>query len=81
LNAVVAERLPGPGTVFLQTNWSFKAPVQPGDSIKGEVEVTKVRDDKPITELTTRVYRGDGTMVLDGTAVCYTMPITSSKNQ
>ncbi len=24
LNAVVAEDLPGPGTVFLQVNWSFK---------------------------------------------------------
>jgi acyl dehydratase len=31
LNAVVAEDLPGPGTVFLQVNWSFKAPVRPGD--------------------------------------------------
>ena len=27
LNAVVAERLPGPGTVFLNTNWDFKGPV------------------------------------------------------
>jgi len=29
LNAVVAERLPGPGTVFLNTNWDFKGPVRP----------------------------------------------------
>ncbi len=75
LNAVVAEDLPGPGTVFLQVNWSFKAPVRPGDSITGEVKVTKVREDKPITELETRVVLADGTVVLDGTAVCYTMPI------
>ena len=75
LNAVVAQDLPGPGTVFLQTNWSFKAPVRPGDTITGEVEVTSVREDKPITELATRVVRGDGTVVLEGTAVCYTMPI------
>ena len=77
LHALVAMDLPGPGTVFLQTNWSFKAPVSPGDSIKGEVKVTKVRDDKPITELETRVSKGDGTVVLDGTALCYTMPITT----
>ena len=32
LNAVVAENLPGPGTVFLQVNWIFKAPVRPGNS-------------------------------------------------
>lgn len=75
LNAVVAEDLPGPGTVFLQVNWRFKAPVHPGDSITGEVIVRKVRTDKPITELQTRVTRGDGTIVLEGDAVCYTMPI------
>lgn len=75
LNAVVAEELPGPGTVFLQVNWSFKAPVRPGDTITGEVKVTKVREDKPITELETRVFLSDDTVVLDGTAVCYTMPI------
>ena len=75
LNAVVAEELPGPGTVFLNVNWNFRAPVRPGDSITGEVEVTKVRDDKPITELATRVLLDDGTVVLDGTAVCYTMPL------
>ena len=75
LNAVVAEDLPGPGTVFLQVNWSFKAPVRPGDTITGEVKVSKVRPDKPITELQTRVINEDGTVVLDGDAVCYTMPI------
>lgn len=75
LNAVVAEDLPGPGTVFLQVNWSFKAPVRPGDTITGEVEVAKVRQDKPITELETRVLLADGSVVLEGTAVCYTMPL------
>ena len=33
LNAVVAEDLPGPGTVFLNVNWNFKAPVKPGDPV------------------------------------------------
>lgn len=75
LNAVVAEDLPGPGTVFLQVNWTFKAPVRPGDSITGEVEVKSARQDKPITELITRVIRDDGTIVLEGDAVCYTMPL------
>ena len=73
LNAVVAEDLPGPGTVFLNVNWNFKAPVRPGDTITGQVEITRVRDDKPITELVTRVVRGDGTVALEGTAVCYTI--------
>jgi len=75
LNAVVAEKLPGPGTVFLHVDWSFKAPVRPGDRITGAVEVTKVRADKPITELATTVTREDGTVVLEGRAVCYTLPL------
>ena len=75
LNAVVAEDLPGPGTVFLQVNWSFKAPVRPGDTITGHVEVTAVREDKPITELKTSVARDDGTLVIEGTAVCYTFAL------
>jgi acyl dehydratase len=73
LNAVVAEELPGPGTVFLNVSWDFKAPVRPGDTITGRVEVLDMREDKPITTLRTTVTRGDGTVVLDGTAVTYTM--------
>lgn len=76
LNAVVAERLPGPGTVFLNVSWDFTAPVRPGDTITGEVEVLEVREDKPITKLATRVVRGDGVVALQGTAVCYTMQLT-----
>jgi len=79
LNAVVAEDLPGPGSVFLQINWAFKAPVRPGDTITGEATVTKVREDKPITELETRVTRDDGTIVLEGTAVCYTFPLSAAR--
>lgn len=79
LNAVVAEDLPGPGTVFLQVDWSFKAPVRPGDEITGKVEVLEVRTDKPITKLRTSVVRGDGTVVLDGEALCYTMPLGSGQ--
>lgn len=75
LNAVVAERLPGPGTVFLNVTWDFKAPVRPGDTITGRVEVTAAREDKPITELRTSVVRDDGTVVLDGTAVTWTMDL------
>ena len=75
LNAVVAEDLPGPGTVFLHVDWSFRAPVRPGDQITGKVEVLEVRNDKPITKLKTEVVRQDGTTVLTGEALCYTVPL------
>jgi len=76
LNAVVAEELPGPGTVFLHVDWSFKAPVRPGDKITGVVEILDVRTDKPITEVKTTVIRDDGTVALEGKALCYTMPLS-----
>ena len=75
LNAVVAEDLPGPGTVFLHCDWSFKAPVRPGDTITGGVLVLSVREDKPITKLETKVVRDDGTVVLEGESLCYTMAL------
>jgi acyl dehydratase len=71
LNAVVAEELPGPGSVFLETHWRFLAPVGPGDTITAEVEVLEQREDKPITKLRTTIENQDGTTVLDGTAVVY----------
>jgi acyl dehydratase len=75
LNAVVAEDLPGPGTVFLHTDWSFRAPVRPGDRITGAVEVLEVRADKPVTRLATTVTREDGTLSVEGTATCFTFPL------
>ena len=74
LNAVVAEDLPGPGSVFLHVDWSFRAPVRPGDTITAEVEVLEVRPDKPITKLRTTITNQDETVVLDGEALVWTEP-------
>jgi acyl dehydratase len=76
LNAVVAEDLPGPGSVFLHVDWSFQAPVRPGDEITAEVEVLEAREDKPITRLRTTVANQEGTVVLDGTALVWTEPLS-----
>ena len=72
LNAVVAEDLPGPGTVFLHVDWSFNAPVRPGDEITAEVEVLEAREDKPLTKLRTTIRNQEGTVVLDGSALVWT---------
>ena len=75
INSVVAADLPGPGTVFLETHWKFLAPVGPGDTITAEVEVLSCRDDKPIASIRTTITNQDGTVVLDGTATTYTVPL------
>jgi acyl dehydratase len=74
-NAVVAEELPGPGSVFLHVDWSFRAPARPGDELTAEVEVLEVRTDKPISRLRTTITNQDDTVVLDGTALVYREPL------
>ena len=75
LNAVVAENLPGPGTVFLETSWRFVKAVRVGETITAKVKVERVRDNKPICELETIVVNASGETCVVGTAVTYTMPL------
>src|SRR5437763_8551837 len=75
LNAVVAEELPGPGSVFLNVTWNFRLAVRPGDVLTARVEVTGVREDKPVSTLATSITNQDGAVVLDGTAVVWRDPV------
>jgi acyl dehydratase len=75
LNAVVAEDLPGPGTVFLGVEWRFVKAVGVDEEIVARVEVTAVRDDKPICSLRTSVRTATGAECLIGTATTFTVPI------
>jgi acyl dehydratase len=76
MNAVVAEDLPGPGTVFLETNWRFVKAVRVGETITASVKVEDVRDDKPICKLETIVRNARGEPCIVGTATTYTMPLS-----
>lgn len=75
LNAVVAEDLPGPGTVFLETNWKFLKAVKVGETITASVSVEDVRNDKPICKLKTVIRDSSGDECVNGTATTYTMPL------
>jgi acyl dehydratase len=75
LNAVVAEDLPGPGTVFLGVEWRFLKAVHVGEEITARVEVVTVRDDKPICTMATSVRNARGEVCLSGSAVTYTVPL------
>jgi acyl dehydratase len=81
LNALVAEQLPGPRSVFLEVAWRFLAPVRPGDEITAQVTVTAAREDKPVTTLATTVTNQDGVVVLDGTAVVWRDPAVAAAEQ
>src|SRR3712207_1832106 len=81
LNALVAEDLPGPGSVFLTVSWRFLAPVRPGDVLTARAVVTSVRDDKPVTGLDTTITNQDGVVVLDGTAVVWRDPVVAATDR
>jgi acyl dehydratase len=72
-NALVAMELPGPGSVFLHQEWDYPAPTFIGDTVTAEAEVIESRADKPITRLRCVARRDDGTEVLRGECVVYTM--------
>lgn len=78
LNALVAEQLPGPGSVFLEVSWRFLAPVRPGDTLTATAVVTAARADKPVTTLATSITNQDDVLVLDGTAVVWRDPVVSA---
>jgi acyl dehydratase len=72
LHALVAMDMPGPGTVFLSQNWRFTAPVFIGDTITATARVVSLHASKPVAELGIEIVRGDGEVVLEGEAWCYT---------
>jgi len=78
LNALVAQDLPGPGSVFLHTDWNYRAPVRPGDVITADARVVDVRADKPISTLVTTIRNQDGVVVLDGTALVWRDPVVAA---
>ncbi|NLS00032.1 MaoC family dehydratase [Rhizobium sp. P38BS-XIX] len=75
LNALVAEDLPGPGTVFLGVEWKFVKAVGVDETITGRVEIKDVRDDKPICKIETTVRNEAGEICLSGTATVYTVAL------
>lgn len=78
LNALVAEDLPGPGTVFLAVEWKFIKAVGVDETITGRVEIKEVRDDKPICKIETSVRNEAGEPCLTGTATVYTVPLAKA---
>lgn len=72
-NALVAMELPGPGSVFLHQEWDYPAPAYVGDTVTAEAEVIEARPDKPLTRLRCVARRADGTEVLRGECLVYTM--------
>ena len=68
ISAVLANELPGAGSVYLSQTLKFVKPVFPGDTVTARVTVTAVRDDKPIITLETVCVNQHNELVLKGEA-------------
>ena len=79
LHALVAEDMPGPGSVFLSQDWKFTAPVFIGDTITGSAEVMSVHESKPVCQLRVKVERDGGEVVLEGEAWCYRFVVSDGE--
>jgi len=80
LNALVAQDMPGPGSVFLRTDWNYRAPVRPGDVLTAEATVLEVRADKPISTLQTTIRNQHDLIVLEGTAIVWRDPYVAARS-
>ena len=68
ISAVLANKLPGAGSIYLGQTLQFVAPVFPGDEITARVTVKQIREDKPILKLETLCINQRGEVVIRGEA-------------
>jgi 3-hydroxybutyryl-CoA dehydratase len=66
ISAIIANQLPGPGTIYLKQELSFLAPVHIGDTITARVEILEVNAEKNRVRLKTTCSNQNGVTVLDG---------------
>jgi acyl dehydratase len=69
VSSVLAQQMPGPGTVYLGQDLRFKAPVFAGDTITAKAVMREIRADKPIYTLETVCVNQNGETVIAGEAV------------
>ena len=69
ISAVIAMRLPGPGSIYLSQSLRFTKPVRIGDTVTTRVEVVEVMVPKRRLRLATVCRNQNGETVVDGEAV------------
>ncbi|MBI4986618.1 MAG: MaoC family dehydratase [Rhodocyclales bacterium] len=67
ISSVLGNRLPGPGTIYLNQSLKFKAPVRPGDTVTAKVTIKEVLVEKKRVVLDT-VCSVAGKPVIEGEA-------------
>lgn len=68
ISAVIGNKLPGAGSIYMGQTLRFTAPVYLGDTVTATVEITNLRADKHIVTLSTTCTTQDGRTVITGEA-------------
>ena len=68
ISAVLANDIPGPGTIYLGQSLKFKKPVFLGDTITATVTISQVRAEKKIVTFETTCTNQNGEVVIEGEA-------------
>ena len=66
---ILGTRLPGRGTGWMKQALCFPAPAYPGEKLTATVAIIRLRADKELVNLSTRVLAEDGRVVCDGEAL------------
>jgi len=69
ISAVIGMKLPGPGTIYIKQEVSFKGPAKIGDTITARVEVIEMNVEKNRVKLKTTCRNQDGKELVDGEAL------------
>ena len=68
ISSVIANQLPGQGSIYLSQTLQFIAPVFPDDTVTARVTVVSVRADQPIVKLETICTNQRDEVVIKGEA-------------
>ncbi len=71
ISAAIANRLPGPGTIYMSQQMSFLGPVRPGDTVDAVVTVKDIDRERSRAVLDT-VCSVEGAVVVSGEALVKT---------
>ena len=69
ISALIADDLPGPGSIYLFQDLNFLAPVYHDDLITCRLVVTDVKEEKNIITLSTICFNQMGKNVIEGKAI------------
>ncbi|AJC73137.1 enoyl-CoA hydratase [Pseudothermotoga hypogea DSM 11164 = NBRC 106472] len=68
ISKVLGMDFPGPGTILVRQQLSYRAPVFVGETVEVRVSVMDKKEEKQRLILQTNVFKSDGTLAIEGQA-------------